>query len=55
MPSNVLVWPAGPDGRAISLSVTIEPVPPPSLRIAELLTVTKLLRIVAPLPEKAMP
>jgi hypothetical protein len=53
MPSNVLVCPNV--GRATSLSVMSAPEPPPSLRIAELFTVTKLLRMTAPEPENAMP
>jgi hypothetical protein len=38
MPSNVFVCP--PLGRATSFNVTVEPAAAPSLRIAELLTVT---------------
>ena len=53
MPSKVSVWPEV--GRATSFSVTSEPVPPPSVRMPELFTVTKLLRTVELRPANSMP
>jgi len=49
----VLVWPEV--GRATSLSVISEPLPPLSVRMPELFTVTKLLRTVELMPWKVMP